>query len=371
MSDVLVELLADVEAMVGCESPSADLDAIAASAEVLTCIGRQRLGIEPERIVRDGCTHLRWQFAPSPHRVLLLGHHDTVWPLGSLRTHPFTVREGVLRGPGCFDMKTGLALAMHAIAALADRAGVTLLVTGDEEIGSTSSRDLIESEATGCDAVLVLEPSAADGALKVARKGISMYDVHITGRAAHAGLEPERGINAAVEAAHQVLRISELADPDQGTTVTPTLVSAGSTSNTVPARARFAVDVRANEPDEQRRVHAAITASRCVLPGARIEVAGGLNRPPLPETAAADLFARASAVADRLGLPAPTASSVGGGSDGNFTAALGVATLDGLGAIGGGAHADDEHVLIRALPNRLALITGLLRELLHAPSLCQ
>lgn len=362
-SEVLVELLADVEQLVLCESPSADLDAVAGSARVVREVGRRRLGVEPEVLVRNGCTHLRWQLGSGPPRLLLLAHHDTVWPVGSLRSHPFTMRDGVLRGPGCFDMKAGLALAFHALGGLDDAAGVVLLVTGDEEIGSHSSRSLIEREARGVEATLVLEPSADGGALKCARKGISMYEVQVAGRAAHAGLEPERGVNAAVEAAHQLLRVTELADPARGTTVTPTLVSAGTTSNTVPAQARFGIDVRVSEPAEQHRVDAALAELAPRLPGAVVSVSGGVNRPPLVESASADLFATAVEVAQRLGLPEPTAASVGGGSDGNFTAALDVPTLDGLGAIGGGAHADDEHVLVRELPGRLALLRGLVKEL--------
>jgi glutamate carboxypeptidase len=366
--EILVELLADIEHLVCCESPSADLAAVAASAEVVATVGTRRLGVEPEFLVERGCTHLRWRFGAAPSRVLLLGHHDTVWPRGSLTTHPFSVRDGILRGPGCFDMKTGLALAIHAVAWLGAPAGVTLLVTGDEEIGSASSRALIEAEAADCAAVLVLEPSADGGALKVARKGIAMYEMRIFGRAAHAGLEPERGVNAALEAAHQLLAVSMLADPTRGTTVTPTLLTGGTTSNTVPAEARFAVDVRVTGADEQQRVDAGLRALTPQLPGARLELSGGVNRPPLPESASAELFARAALVARDRALPAPLAARVGGGSDGNFTAALGVPTLDGLGAVGGGAHADDEHVLVRELPDRLALLGGLLDGLLRDPS---
>jgi glutamate carboxypeptidase len=362
-SGVLDELLDDVEELVCCESPSADLDAVAASAAVVRDGGRRRLGAEPEMIVLGGCTHLRWQLGIGRPRVLLLAHHDTVWPIGSLTGHPFAIGDGVLRGPGCFDMKAGLALAVHALARLDTSAAVVLLVTGDEEIGSGTSRSLIEADARAAEAVLVLEPSAAGGALKRARKGISSYEVQITGRAAHAGLEPERGVNAAIEAAIELLRVTELADDTRGTTVTPTLLAAGTTSNTVPAHARFTVDVRASDPDEQQRVDTALAQLLPRLPGAAVTVSGGPNRPPMIESMSAELFARAIDIARKLGLPEPTAASVGGGSDGNFTAALGVATLDGLGAVGGGAHADDEHVLIGELPDRLALIHGLLDEL--------
>ncbi|ADB33933.1 peptidase dimerization domain protein [Kribbella flavida DSM 17836] len=360
----LPELLADLEALVTCESPSQDLAAVARSADLVAAIGTRRLGVEPERLVLDGRSHLRWRLGTGDRRVLLLGHHDTVWPLGSLADHPFTIEHGVLRGPGCFDMLAGLAMAFQAVAALPDPDGVTLLVTGDEELGSPSSRELIEGEAKGCLAALVLEASADGGALKTERKGVSRYQVTVHGRAAHAGLEPERGVNASIEAAHQVLAISALADPAQGTTVTPTVLTAGTSSNTVPAVATFAVDVRVRNVEEQHRIQAAMLALRPVLPGASLDVEGGPNRPPLERAASADLYQRAGRIAAELGLGRLAEAAVGGASDGNFTAGVGTPTLDGLGAVGGGAHADHEHVLIAELPRRTALLTALVAELL-------
>jgi glutamate carboxypeptidase len=360
----LPEIVADAAAMIGCESPSADLAAVARSADVVARVGAARLGAEPERIVEDGRTHLRWRFGRGPARVLVLGHHDTVWPLGTLATSPGEVRDGVLRGPGCFDMKTGLAMAFAAIAALPERDGVVLLVTGDEELGSPSSRALIEDAAAGCAAALVLEASADGGALKTARAGVSLYSVAIEGRAAHAGLDPERGVNAALELAHQLLAVAALADRARGTTVTPSMAAAGTTSNTVPARGSFTVDVRVRDVAEQERVDAAMRTLRPVLPEARITVTGGPNRPPLESSASAALFDRAARLADRLGLPALRGVAVGGASDGNFTAGVGTPTLDGLGAVGGGAHADSEHVLVDELPGRTALLAALLADLL-------
>ncbi|WP_420824775.1 M20 family metallopeptidase [Streptomyces coryli] len=357
-------LTADIERLVTCESPSADRAAVARSAEVVAAMGTAHLGAAPEEIVLDGRTHLRWRLGDGPRRVLLLAHHDTVWPLGSLDTHPFAVRDGVLRGPGCFDMKSGLAMAFHALAALSYVDGVTLLVTGDEELGAPSSRELIESEAAGCAAALVLEASADGGALKTERKGISRYDVLLHGRAAHAGLEPERGVNASMEAAHQIHAVAALADPAAGTTVTPTLLSAGTTTNTVPAAGRFAVDVRVRDVAEQARVDAAIRELRPVLEGAGVEVEGGPNRPPMPAASSAALFRRAGQLADRLGIGPLTSAAVGGASDGNFAAGVGTPTLDGLGAVGGGAHADDEHVLVDELPGRTALVAALIEDFL-------
>jgi glutamate carboxypeptidase len=357
-------MIEDIERLVTCESPSEDLDAVARSADVVAELGSRLLGEPPERIVIDRRTHLRWRFGPSP-RVLLLGHHDTVWPLGSLAKHPFEVCDGILRGPGCFDMKAGIVMAMHAIASLDDRDGVTLLVTGDEELGSPSSRTLIEDEARGCAAALVLEASADGGALKTERKGVSLYTVRIEGRAAHAGLEPERGVSATVEAAHQVLAVAALGDPATGTTVTPTRLESGTTTNTVPADGRFAVDVRARTAAEQDRVDRAMRALRPALPGARIHVTGRPNRPPLQADASAKLFDRACRLADALGLEPLVAAAVGGASDGNFTAGVGTPTLDGLGAVGGGAHAADEHVLVDQLEPRIRLLTALAAELLE------
>jgi glutamate carboxypeptidase len=355
----LPDLLTDLRELVECESPSSDLAAVARSADVVARVGTVRLGVEPERVVLDGRTHLRWRLGDGPTRVLLLGHHDTVWPLGSLATRPFSVEGGVLRGPGCFDMKAGLVMAFHAAAALSDRDGVTILVTGDEELGSPSSRFLIEDEARGATAALVLEASADGGALKTERKGVSLYEVVVHGRAAHAGLEPELGVNATLELAHQALAVSGLADPSLGTTVTPTVSHAGTTTNTVPAAGSFAVDVRVRTAAEQDRVDLAMRALRPVLPGATLEILGGPNRPPLEMSASMPLFERARALAPDL-----THASVGGASDGNFTAGVGTPTLDGLGAVGGGAHAEDEHVLVDELPRRTALLAALVADLL-------
>ena len=356
-------MVADIEELVCCESPSEDLGAVARSAEVVAKVGARHLGAEPERIVVDGCTHLRWRFGPAP-RVLVLGHHDTVWPLQSLRSHPFQVTDGVLRGPGCFDMKAGLVMAFHALGGLADLSGVTVLVTGDEETGSASSRALIEAEARQCDAVLVLEAAAPGGALKTERKGVSRYEILVTGRAAHSGLEPHRGVNATVEAAHQVLAVCGLAEPQAGTTVTPTRLTSGTTVNTVPAAAAFGIDVRVPTDAEQHRVDEAIRTLRPALPDAQVQVTGGPNRPPLTRDASEALYATAARLADEIGVGPVSSAAVGGGSDGNFTAGIGTPTLDGLGAAGGGAHADDEHVLVSELLPRTRLLEALVKELL-------
>jgi glutamate carboxypeptidase len=366
--DALAGMLEDVGILVRCESPSGDLDAITASAEAVASVGAARLGVQPERIVLDGVTHLRWRFGEEPRRVLLLGHHDTVWPQGTISTHPFSVIDGVIRGPGCFDMKAGIVMAFHAVAALADRDGVTILITGDEEVGSPTSRELIEAEADHCRGALVLESSADGGALKTQRKGVSQYELRVFGLAAHAGLEPEAGTNATIELAHQVLAIAGLSDVHSGTTVTPTLLSSGVTRNTVPAYGSVSVDVRVRTRQEQQRVDRAMRALRPVVRGARLELVGGSNRPPLERAASAELFARAAVIAARIGIPQLTSVAVGGASDGNFTAGRGVPTLDGLGAVGGGAHADHEHVLVAELLARTELIAGIIKDLLATGS---
>jgi glutamate carboxypeptidase len=365
-AEALPLILADIEELVRCESPSLDRDAGIRSADVVARIGELRLGSRPERLGGGAHQHLRWRFGNGPGRVLVLGHHDTVWPLGSLEAHPFSTLDQIIRGPGCFDMKTGVAMAFHAVAALAETDGVIVLITGDEELGSPSSRALIEDEARGCDAVFVLEGSADGGALKTARKGVSIYQLHAIGLAAHAGLEPEAGINAAVELAHQVIAITALGDDLLGTSVTPTMLTAGTTTNTVPALGSIAVDVRMWTAAEQQRIDADIRALGPVVEGSRIEVSGGPNRPPLEETASAGLFHRAVAIADDLGLPAPRSAAVGGASDGNFTAGLGVPTLDGLGAVGGGAHADHEHVVVGEICDRTTLLAALMADVLQA-----
>ncbi|MFD7894538.1 M20 family metallopeptidase [Streptomyces sp. NPDC059743] len=357
------DLLADIEALVRCESPSSDHEAVARSADAVTTLGRRLLDAEPDRIVIDGVTHLRWRSGGTP-RVLLLGHHDTVWPLGSLETHPYSVQDGLLRGPGCFDMKAGVVMALHAAAATGNPAGLSILVTGDEEIGSPSSRRLIEEEARGCDAVFVLEASADGGTLKCRRKGVSRYQVDVEGRAAHAGLEPEKGVNAGVEIAHQILALAALADPERGTTVVPTALRAGTTANTVPARASVEVDVRVWDEAEQSRIDRAVRELRPVLAESRIRISGGVNRPPLQAEASSALFGLATSLAAGLGLGELTCAAVGGASDGNFTAGLGVPTLDGLGAVGGGAHADHEHVVVAELPRRTALLAALIEAVL-------
>jgi len=355
-------MVEDLAALVATESPSADRQALAGCAALVGEIGARLLGAPAEVLAVDGRSHLRWRRGSDG--PLVLGHFDTVWPRGTIDRWPFAVRDAQASGPGAFDMKAGIVQGLHALAELPADRPVTLLLTSDEEIGSPSSRDLIAEEAARAPAVLVLEPSER-GALKTARKGFSTYELRITGRAAHAGLDPGHGINAGIELAHQVLAVARLAGtgPSAATTVTPTVASAGTTSNTVPAAARLAVDVRAETAAEQERIDAAVRALRPALPGARLELAGGIDRPPLEPALSAALFALAGYVAAALGLDPPGSAHVGGASDGNITAALGVPTLDGLGAVGANAHAEGEFVVLDELPRRAALLAGLITGL--------
>ena len=355
-------LVADLEALVTCESPSRDLNLLTQHAELLARMMERLLGSRPTLIESPVGPHIHWVGGPDP-RVLILGHHDTVHPVGTLARLPFTTDGGIGRGPGVFDMKAGIVQALHAVAVLADTSHIEILLSADEEIGSRASRALIEERARACGAVLVLEPSADGGALKIGRKGTGTFELTIEGRASHAGLEPEKGINSLVELAHLIPQIVSIADPARGTTVTPTLASSGTADNVVPARTTMSVDVRVAVPEEKPRVEEAFAQLQTSLEGSRLTMSGGIGRPPMHESAASELFALAEKVAAKVGIAGLQGVVVGGGSDGNFTAAVGVQTLDGLGAVGGGAHGDAEHVVLSTMPARAALIAGVCQEL--------
>lgn len=361
--DRLPQMLADIERVINIETPSSDKEAVKRGAEDFATLMRERLGVEPDLVDIDGVTHVRLRLGDGDRKVILVNHQDTVWPHGTLDRLPFSNKDGVLRGPGVFDMITGAIMSVHATALLQDNGtdldGLTILVTGDEELGSTTSADFIVNEAKGASAAFVLEASQ-HGALKVERKGSSIYTVNVHGKAAHAGLEPEKGINAGLELAHQMQVIAGFANPEAGTTVTPTVFSGGTTTNTVPAHAKVNVDVRAKTAEEQERVDALMRGLTPSMEGARIELEGGINRPPMERNMAQGLFDRAVELAQKLGIETPTAVAVGGGSDGNFTAGTGVPTLDGLGAVGDGAHAEHEHALVDQIAPRTALLATLI-----------
>lgn len=365
----LPAMLADLARVIGIETPSSDKAAVARGASDFADLLRERLGAEAELLTVDGVTHVRLRFGDGPPRVVLLNHQDTVWPHGTIERLPFSTENGVVRGPGSFDMLTGAIMSVHAVAILADRLGegglegLSILITGDEEVGSVSSSDLIRAEAAEANAVFVMEASA-DGALKLERKGTGIYTLVFRGRASHAGLEPEKGVNAGMALALTLPLVAGLSDAEAGTTVVPTTITAGTTSNTVPAEARVSVDVRARTAAELERVDSAIRAlaAEPTLEGSTTEVIGGINRPPFEPEASAALFDRATVLASELGIAAPRGVAVGGASDGNFTAGDGIPTLDGLGAVGDGAHAEHEHAVIAEIAPRTALLAALIAD---------
>lgn len=358
--------LARLRALIEQESPTGDAPGIEACLQLIEAWVEPLLGRAGERRVVDGVTHLFWP-AVAPSATLLLCHVDTVWPRGTLAGWPVTERDGRLTGPGAFDMKAGIVAAIDAIELLADRSTVSLLITSDEEQGSLTSRALVEEAASRAEAVLVMEPSL-DGAVKIARRGGSIYRLVAEGVAAHAGLEPELGANALIEIAHQVLAVGQIADAAVGTTVTPTVASAGTTVNTVPAHAELRLDVRAWTVEELERVDERIRAIQPVDERVRLHLHGGINRPPLEEARALALFSLACEVAASARLPPVECAAVGGASDGNFTGALGIPTLDGLGPLGHGAHAPHEWVDPVSMSERSVLVAGLIERIAKDPA---
>ena len=359
------DMVRDLRDFVSIESPSLDVPRLTASARWLAACMERVLGRPATIIESPRGPHVHWKGSDDT-RVLIVGHHDTVFPAGTLAARPFTLEGDVARGPGVFDMKAGIVQALHGLARVPEWYHAEILITADEEVGSDASRALLEERARAAGAVLVLEPSADGGALKVARKGTGTYRVHVEGRAAHAGLEPEKGVNALVELAAQVAAIATIGHPEAGTTVTPTVARAGTADNVVPDRAEIAVDVRCTAPEERARIEQAMRGLRPTVPGATLRVEGGMNRPPLPESATRELYEIARGVARSLGMGEVAGVAVGGGSDGNITAAAGVRTLDGLGAVGGGAHASTEHVRVDRMPERAALVAALTAAIVNA-----
>ena len=357
------ELLADVLALVRLETPSGDRERAARALAWLDRWVTASLG-EPRRRSRTG-ESLTFDYpGAGPAPVVLLGHYDTVWPAGTLAGWPATVSGDLASGPGIFDMKAGLVQSVWAVRALAaigrDRPPVRLVLTGDEEIGSPASRPVIERACVGAAAVLVFEGGAQGGALKTGRKGVGLFDVTVTGREAHAGLDPEQGTSAIDELARVTLALHALADPAAGTTVNVGLVEGGSAVNVVAGRARARVDVRVASQPEAGRVDAALAQFSPHDPRAALAVTGGWNRPVMePTPAIRAIAAVAQAAAAKLGRELPDVS-VGGASDGNFAAALGVPVLDGIGAVGDGAHARHEHVSVAALTERAAIAAAVL-----------
>ena len=365
----MTQLLRD---FVRAESPSFDKAAVDHLGRMVAEEWRRRGARVSLLRQRKRGNHVRAKWGPRGRsargQILVLGHLDTVYELGTIQQMLFRLARGRAWGPGTFDMKGGLVIALFALDALA-AAGcrpekrIVFLWTSDEEIGSGTSRAIVEREARRSDAVLVLEPaSGLNGRLKTARKGVGEIELIATGRAAHAGLNPEQGVNAIEELALQIARISGWNQPRRGIMVSAGVIEGGTRTNVIPERARAMVDVRAANTRGMHALERKFRSLRPILPGAEIEVRGGFNRPPMERKASAELYARARAVARMIGLNLRE-DFVGGGSDGNFTAALGIPTLDGLGAVGEGAHSSNENTILRALPERAALLAGLLSSL--------
>jgi glutamate carboxypeptidase len=354
------------------ESPSFDKAAVDRFGRMVASEWKKRGATATLLRQRERGDHVRAEWRPrgkgTSAQILVLGHLDTVYEIGTITRMPFRVSRGHAWGPGTFDMKGGLVIALHAMDALAavgclPEKRIVFLWTSDEEIGSESSRAAIEREAKRSDAVLVLEPAAGlDGRVKTGRKGVGEIELIVTGRAAHAGLNPEDGVNAIEEMAHQIARMSRWNQPRRGITVNAGVIEGGTRTNVIPERARALVDLRAARVEDMRALERKFRALRPILPGAKLEIRGGFNRPPMERKMSAALYAKACALSKEMGLTLGEAF-VGGGSDGNFTAALGVSTLDGLGAVGENAHSPSENILIRALPERAALLAGLIATL--------
>lgn len=351
-------MLADLRALVECESPTEDLSACRKVVDLAVEISERVTGVRGELVEENG-RPIFWLGSKAP-KVALLAHLDTVWPIGSF-TPTWQIDGDTASGPGIYDMKAGFVQALYAMVGI-DLASVALIATTDEETGSATSRSLIERVSKSAAAVLVLE-SAIDGKVKIGRKGTSMYTITLHGRAAHAGLEPEKGINATIEIAAIVGELIKLENPSAGTSVVPTVLKSGTTTNTVPALATLEIDSRSFSLSEMERVKAAIYGIKAKNPAAQVEVSGGINRPPLEERATKNLYEKFEKVAANLGLGPIGAAVVGGASDGNF-AGIHTEVLDGLGAVGSGAHASTENISINELEPRMNLLRAFIEEIL-------
>ena len=352
-------MLADLEALVKLESPTEDLAACRDVINLASDIATRVLGT-PAEIREVNGRPVFWWGAQNPD-VIVLAHLDTVWPKGSF-TPLWSVEGSAARGPGIFDMKAGFIQALYAMKDITGSAA--LVATTDEETGSATSKEFIKEISAKAKAVLVLE-ATLNGKVKTGRKGTAMYQIRVHGKASHAGLEPEKGVNATTEIAHAVIAINAMANPEHGTTVVPTTLRAGNTTNTVPDLAVLDIDIRSYSMADLQRVDAAIKGLKPVNPDTRYEITGGFNRPPLETSSTMALYERAEKVAKELGMAPLGHASVGGASDGNFAAAAGAQVLDGLGAVGDGAHAAHEWVDISTLEDRSKLLHALIKDLLN------
>jgi glutamate carboxypeptidase len=368
------EMLSLLRKMVEIESPSDDKAAVdrmgSFLAEAFERLGGQ-ITFYPQEAAGN---HLKAEFTggasgrASGKPVLLLGHFDTVWPMGTLAKMPFYIKDGRAFGPGVYDMKAGIAVMMFALRALkeagAQHRPVTILLDTDEEVGSTTGRPIVEATAKDCEAVLVLEPSQGpQGHLKTSRKGVGDITVRVRGRASHSGVDFEKGRSAIVELARQLLEIVKFTDLPRGITVNPGVIQGGTRSNVIAAEAWAEVDLRIAHAADAAELEKKFAALKPFDPDCSIELSGGINRPPMERTeGTVRLFNLAKEISAAMGWKLEE-SSTGGGSDGNFTSALGIPTLDGLGALGEGAHAPNESVVIQELPQRTALLASLVQSL--------
>jgi glutamate carboxypeptidase len=363
----LAEQLDLLRAMVELESPTTEKAAVDALGAFIADSMRKRGATVRQFRQEMAGDHWLGQWGSGEAGILVMAHLDTVHALGTLREMPWRVSGERAYGPGVLDMKSGVAIALTAIealrqASLLPTAPVDLLCTSDEETGSHSSRELIEDLATGRSLVLCMEPGLPDGALKTWRKGIGDFRVEVAGRAAHAGANPEAGVNAIVEMAHVIRHLSGLEDPAKGTTVSIGVVGGGTRTNVVPASCFAEVDMRVLEENEMDRLNAAMSDLEPSLAGARISFEGGWNRPPMPRSPVMiETFGKARTIASKAGIQL-TEGGTGGGSDANFVAPLGVPVLDGLGAVGNGAHSEREYIEVASLPTRTALLAALISE---------
>ncbi len=362
----LPTMLTTLQALVECESPTNDLESAFAVTECAQELAKDWLP-SAARIEVHGARPI-WRWGPDQPEILLLGHLDTVWPIGTLETIPFAINGDHITGPGVFDMKGGVVQGWAAIkeSGITESSGVGMLLTTDEETGSHASRELIAASIINATAVIVLEPSLS-GALKTRRKGTSNYFLRFHGVASHAGLDPDRGVNSLMAAAEFILATGHWGSKEHETSVTPTVSKSGTTTNTVPNLAEVHVDVRAWNRTEQERVDQAVRGFSSTLP-VTIDIIGGIDRPAMESAMSAELFTLAKNINHELGYPDLMECAVGGASDGNLTAAAGIPTIDGMGAVGDGAHADFEWASASAMPHRAELLEKMLIALVGASS---
>lgn len=365
LKDNQAEMVSCLEKLTNMDSPSTEKSYLDRFSSELASMWRE-VGAQVETIPMDKYgNHLRVTWGTGEEKILVLCHMDTVWDAGETAKRPFRVENNIAFGPGAYDMKGGIVEAIYAIKAISSlgletKNRVVILHNSDEEIGSPSSRPIIEEEARSSKAVLVLEPSAKGGALKTWRKGVGMFQITIRGREAHAGSDYERGVSAILEAAHQVIWLQGLTDMDDGTTVNVGTIKGGTRKNVVPGEVSMGVDLRVKTMEAAERLTNKILGMRPRDPRITLKVEGGLNRPPMERNEKnVGLFRIARAIGQEMGLDLEE-SGTGGGSDGNFTSALGIPTLDGLGPVGDEGHAPGEYVLVSSLPERTAVLTGLL-----------